>query len=105
MTCAKQIVTATLIALNGREFVGTNACETPQKECPRDTAGYASGEGYHLCKSICGQGAHAEVNAINAAGDNAKGSTILLRGHTYACDSCKSAARLSGVKLIEVIEE
>lgn len=102
MTCAKQVVTATLIAVDGSEFVGSNACERPQKECPRDTAGFVSGEGYHLCKSVCGQGAHAEVNAIQAAGDKAKGASILLRGHTYACDSCKEAASLAGVKSIEV---
>lgn len=34
--------------------------------CPRDVAGCVSGEGYHMCREICNQVAHAEVDAINS---------------------------------------
>jgi deoxycytidylate deaminase len=100
MTCAKQVVTAILTAIDGEVFVGTNGCENPQSICPRDTEGYSSGEGYHLCKSICRQGDHAEVNAIKLAGSKSVGAVIELHGHTYACEPCKNAASKAGVKSI-----
>lgn len=100
--CAKQTVTATLIAKNGGRYIGTNHCMNPQTVCPR--AGMATGQGYELCRSVCKQGAHAEVNAILLAGDAANGASLRLAGHTYACESCKSVAREYGVAGI-VIEE
>lgn len=96
--CAKQVVTATIITSDGERFVGTNHCKTPQKTCPRDELGMVSGEGYHLCKEICNQGAHAEVNAISNAGNKAAGSVIYLEGHTYLCDNCKEAVESAGIK-------
>lgn len=93
--CAKQTVTATLIAAGGRRFVGTNYTNNPQATCPR--AGMPTGQGYELCKSICDQPAHAEVNAVREAGEAARGATIYLEGHSYACDPCAATARDAGV--------
>jgi DNA (cytosine-5)-methyltransferase 1 len=97
--CVKQTVTATVVDTSGRHWVATNHCMTPQKVCPR--AGMPTGVGYELCRSVCNQPAHAEVNAIRFAGKKAKGATLYLQGHTYACQSCLDAARKAGV--IEVI--
>jgi hypothetical protein len=102
MTCAKQVVKAILTTKDGEVFHGENSCENPQKECPRDLLGYKSGEGYELCKSICNQGSHAEVGAIKKAGVKAKGASIILIGHSYACDDCKSKALSAGVLSIGI---
>jgi tRNA(Arg) A34 adenosine deaminase TadA len=93
--CAKQVVKATVIAASGVRYVGTNHCMTPQATCAR--AGMPSGVGYDLCKSVCNQDAHAEVNAIRVAGSEAKGATLYLEGHTYACAPCMDAAEAAGV--------
>jgi hypothetical protein len=100
--CAKQTVTATVVAKNGARYVGTNHCMNPQTVCPR--GGMATGQGYELCKSVCQQHAHAEVNAILLAGGAARGASLRLEGHTYACESCKEVARKYGIAGI-VIEE
>lgn len=100
--CAKQTVTATIITKDGECFSGTNACENPQKECPRDVLGMKSGEGYHLCKEVCNQTAHAEVNAIKLAGEKANGSVLYLEGHSYACDNCKGHAESAGISEIKI---
>lgn len=97
--CAKQEVKATLIALNGIRYYGSNYCLTPQQICPRGDL--PSGVGYEMCKGVCNQPAHAEVNAIYAAGRDKVGSTIYVEGHTFACESCKQAARDAGV--VEII--
>lgn len=97
MTCAKQVVKAKLVTSCGLEFIGTNHCDNPQETCPRDAAGYASGEGYHMCANICGQKYHAEEDAILKAQGLARGSIIYLSGHTYACNPCKELADKFGV--------
>jgi deoxycytidylate deaminase len=93
--CAKQAVTATIVALNGHRYVGTNHCLTPQKTCPRGDL--PTGVGYELCKTVCNQDGHAEVNAARIAGDVAKGATLYLEGHTYACDNCRKHTFSAGV--------
>ena len=96
--CAKLTTTATIIAPNGQRFVGTNFVNSPQLTCPRE--GMATGVGYHLCKEICDQPAHAEVNACLAAGERARGGTLYLEGHYYACDNCKRVAAEHGVEIV-----
>lgn len=102
--CAKQTVTATLVTPDGSQYVGTNYCWTPQEVCPRGDL--PSGVGYEMCKDICHQPAHAEVNAINLARRNhiwgARGSTIYLEGHTAPCSNCQIKANLFDVKEIIV---
>lgn len=98
--CVKQTVTATVVALDGEQYVGTNHCSTPQDVCPRGVL--PTGVGYDLCKSVCHQPSHAEVNALALAGRNAVGSTLYIEGHTYACEPCLSAARLAGVASIVI---
>lgn len=95
MTCAKQLVTATIVAKDGRRFVGTNACANPQAVCPR--GGMPTGQGYELCTSVCQQQqGHAEVQALRAAGEAAIGATMYLQGHTYACETCQVACLKAG---------
>jgi len=96
--CAKQTVRATIVARDGQRIVGTNWCSNAQPECPRK--GLATGEGYHLCKGICGQVNHAEVDACIKAGPAAVDSTLYLEGHTYCCDPCLQVMKEYGVNQV-----
>lgn len=98
--CVKAQVKATLISVTGHRFVGTNAVENPQQVCPR--ADSPSFVGYEACKDICRQESHAEVSAINLAGDAARGATIYLEGHFAPCPDCQAAADAAGVAKIIV---
>ncbi len=93
--CAKLTTRATVISPDGWRFSATNWCRTPQAQCPR--AGMATGIGYDLCKTVCGQSGHAEVNACKLAGAHARGGWLFLEGHTYACDNCQSVMRGYGI--------
>lgn len=97
--CAKQITRATIIALDGSRYVGENVCLNPQLACPR--GGMPTGVGYELCSSVCRQTGHAEVNAVRAAGEAARGGTLYLEGHSYACEPCKAAVAAAGI--VEIV--
>ncbi|WP_368762050.1 hypothetical protein [Klebsiella pneumoniae] len=96
--CLKAQVRATLVALDGRWFVGTNGVRVPQEVCPR--AGSPHFTGYEACKDICRQESHAEVSAINLAGEAARGATIYLEGHFAPCPDCQAAADAAGIAQI-----
>jgi len=100
MTCAKLTTTATIITPSGERFVGTNFCLNPQVKCPRE--GMETGQGYELCRDICKQTGHAEVNACRAAGEKARSGILYLEGHYYVCDNCKRIAREYGILKIVV---
>jgi len=100
MTCAKQIVTATIITESGCIFVGTNAVANPQERCPRSI-----GDGYEKCKSICHQYGHAEIVALRQAGTAAMGATLYLTGHSYACEECYKACMEAGIKEVIIIKK
>lgn len=81
-------------------FVGENSCANPQPVCPR-----APGEGYEKCKSICQQGDHAELKAIQQAEDlkvSLQDATADLFGHYYICEPCGSALRAAGVASVTI---
>ena len=105
MRCLKQIVKATIYDQNDEVIsVGYNDITKEEvTECPRK--GMVSGEGYHLCKEVCGQEAHAEIVALRNAGSRDLNNCYLkLEGHSYACEPCKQALRLRGINTI-MIEE
>lgn len=96
--CAKQLVIATIVASNGMRFFGSNHCFNPQLTCPR--VDMPSGVGYELCVKVCNQPAHAEVNAIQLAGEHACGAVLYLEGHTHACPACQVACDEAGITKI-----
>jgi deoxycytidylate deaminase len=98
--CAKQRVIAEIVTPDGARFYGENLCDRPQEVCPR--AGMATGVGYHLCSEVCGLTGHAEINALAEAGARAKGATLVLHGHSYACDHCKAVAEQVGIVEIQI---
>jgi len=100
--CAKQTTIALIV--NGNDFfVGSNWCENPQEKCPR--GGMATGEGYELCKEICGQKHHAEVDACLKAGIKAMGGKLYLFGHYYCCEDCISVMESHGIISWEILNQ
>lgn len=94
--CAKRQVECH-IRSRGEDYVGRNDCANPQAVCPR-----LPGEGYEKCKSICDQAGHAEIEAIRAAGENARGGSAALTGHYWMCEPCGRALREAGVTAITI---
>jgi deoxycytidylate deaminase len=92
--CAK-LETIAIIENNGQYWIGTNWCGNAQSECPRKDL--PTGVGYEMCKDICKQISHAEVDACVNAGVEAKGGTLYLLGHTYCCDNCKNIMEEYGI--------
>ena len=94
--CAKRVVVAILVK-GTRYWVGSNWCKSPQETCPRELHHLSSGIGYNLCKDVCQQSSHAEVDVLTKAGDDARGADLYLLGHTYLCDDCVWACRAAGI--------
>lgn len=82
--------------------MGTNWCENPQAVCPR--MGMGTGQGYHLCREVCRQPNHAEVDVCLKAGKRARGGTLYLFGHYYFCDSCVETIKKYGLKSWEIVK-
>ena len=97
--CAKQ-ETIAIIVNNGQYWIGSNWCNNAQEICPRMKM--KTGEGYELCKSVCGQENHAEVDVCLKAGGAARGGTLYLLGHTYCCNNCKEIMKKFGVKKVVI---
>lgn len=99
--CAKQTVAVLVVGRSGTRYLATNYTFNPQPVCPRGDM--PTGVGYHLCKEVCQQPGHAEINALILAGEDAMGGRMVISGHTYACESCQGAARRAGVVKIEFV--
>jgi len=95
MTCAKKTVIAVLVSPSGKEYVGTNSVRRPQLSCPRVGDAYAH-EDYTLCSTVCDQQSHAEIEAIEKAGPDARGSTLYVTHHRI-CTNCQRAIEEAGV--------
>lgn len=89
--CAKIPVVALLFARNGCVYIGRNDCRNAQPQCPR-----APGEGYEKCVTICRQDHHAEIGALNAAGEHADGGVMFV-SYTHCCADCIAAMNAAGV--------
>jgi len=97
--CCKRPVVAVLVTPSGEVFIGGNRITRPQPVCPRKEQGFEDRKGWHLCKELCGQVAHAEIDALNQAGQKALGGKFYLIGHWTACDDCARAIEKAGVSL------
>lgn len=100
MTCAQRDVIA-IIKKGFRCWIGRNWCHNPQKVCPR---GPQDNGDYRLCDSVCHINAHAEIDALAQAGDEARGATLYLIGHDHCCDNCESAMKKAGVERVVLCE-
>lgn len=98
--CAKRTVRCAIYTADVA-YLGSNECANPQPACPREP-----GEGYAKCKSVCQQGAHAEIQALEraqAAGADLKGSIAYVVGHHYICEACGIALRDAGVESVTIV--
>ena len=106
--CLKQSVYA-MIEVGDHKIFGLNQMLNDEiTECPRDAQGYISGAGYHLCKEICKQDGHAEVDAIKRANDlgiDLTGGKLTLVGHTYCCSNCTNEMDVAGITEVEILPE
>lgn len=98
--CAKRRVTCVIFTNDDERFEGENDCANPQVTCPRQPR-----EGYEKCKTICQQAGHAELEALKAAGEKARGADALLYGHYWVCEPCGAAMRAAGIHSIKIITE
>jgi deoxycytidylate deaminase len=101
--CKGRQVIALLIALDGSVYVGSNGVDRPQTVCPRTEAGFGRGEGWELCRTICGQTCHAEEAVIEDAGANAAGGTLYLIGHDTVCEKCKEHVKAFGIGRVVIV--
>lgn len=93
--CAWGIVRCTIVAADGRRWVGENSCHNPQSRCPR-----LPGEGYAKCRNVCDQPTHAEVAAARLVPRRdywRPGIVAYIEGHDYACWPCLDMLRSIGV--------
>jgi deoxycytidylate deaminase len=98
--CKKLTTVAIIMKDNQLISIGTNEIHAVIDVCPRKDM--PTGVGYELCKSICHQEYHAEVDACIKAGDKANGGTLYLIGHTYCCDNCKKVMNEYGIKNVVI---
>jgi len=98
--CRRRPVAAVLVTPDGRIVIGRNNIANPQPVCPRDASKCERGEGWQLCREICGQRHHAEVDALEQAGEEARGGTVYLVGHEVACPDCAAALDKAEVVLV-----
>ena len=97
MTCAKKKVICFLVAEDGSIFTGSNDCQNPQATCPRKPW-----EGYEKCNSICKQKHHAEIDALQKAGDKARGAKVYVV-HKRVCPDCQKALDAAGVHSVSLV--
>ena len=95
--CAKQTVYAMVVKGDSVITIGSNICLNPQSICQREVKGCKTGEGYEWCTEVCQQLGHAEAVAIQNAGCQTHGATMVITGHTYSCDDCKEAMQQAGI--------
>ena len=93
--CAKAVVTCQIMTEYGKSFYGENDCANPQKVCPR-----LPNEDYLKCVLVCKQSGHAEVMALQQAGEFAKGSTAIVKGIKHVCKSCQERLFDAGISKI-----
>ena len=106
--CLKQSVKALIITSNGEQIFGSNHINNVVSSCPRVEQGCKTGEGYHLCKEVCNQGSHAEVDAILQAQKqnlSISGGTLYLVNHYYCCDSCIKSMKEAKLSKAIVLSE
>lgn len=90
-TCAKVQVGAVVARSGWLLGWGNNTAIGEPASCPRVEAGFASGEGYHLCVKRCHQQGHAEVQALRAARSgwgSLEGADAYVWGHERVCEPC-----------------
>jgi len=105
MTCAKRHVECRIEVdhpSGEMEYVvGNNGCANPQPVCPRGQF-----DDYTKCKTICQQGGHAEIHALelaHKAGIDVRGGRAIVTGHYWICEPCGRVLRHAGIKTVTIV--
>lgn len=107
--CTKQKTGA--VVVKDEEIIGkaNNTVKNAPESCPRDTEGFKTGEGYHLCKDVCQQvEGHSESNAVSNAkkeGKDTEGADVYLYGHWWCCKGCWDAMIEGGIEHVYLLED
>ncbi len=99
--CIKQSVVAVIMKDGIVISNGSNHIDSNVSECPR--MGMETGKGYELCKSVCNQFNHAEVDACIKGGSRCKGADLYLFGHIYICEDCARVCREYGIINVHIV--
>jgi hypothetical protein len=110
MTCAKQTVLCLLLDINWNVIsYGSNECKNPVEVCPREDL--ETGIGYDLCRDVCKQVGHAEINAIRNITNGDVPYICIVIGHSWCCDNClevltkNNISNLIIIKSIKIIKD
>lgn len=95
--CAKAVVRCEIHSVDGFAYVGENDCANPQQVCPR-----SPNEDYLKCVVVCKQAGHAEMVALQKAGEKAKGAHVVVEGIDYVCKDCQKRLFAAGVESITI---
>lgn len=97
--CLRTEVYAMILTEDNKEVFGSNWINNKEvEECPRKSS--PSGVDYHLCREICNQEFHAEIDAIINAQKSELitwNSKMYIVGKDYCCNNCLNAMKSSGI--------
>lgn len=105
--CQDKTIVAVLRS-NGRVFFGINGISENMTYCPRNVMEMGVNQGYSMCRSICRQESHAEVDTIDTwlrnstANDTAE---ISIYGTGKICDNCMALLQKFNVSIRNVVPD
>lgn len=105
--CQDKTIVAVLRS-NGRVFFGINGISESMDYCPRNVMEMGVNQGYSMCRSICRQESHAEVDAIdtwlrNSTADDT--AEISIYGTGKICDNCMALLQKFNVSIRNVVPD
>lgn len=105
--CQDKTIVAVLRS-NGRVFFGINGISESMAYCPRNVMEMGVNQGYSMCRSICRQESHAEVDAIdtwlrNSTADDT--AEISIYGTGKICDNCMALLQKFNVSIRNVVPD
>lgn len=105
--CQDKTIVAVLRS-NGRVFLGINGISENMTYCPRNVMEMGVNQGYSMCRSICRQESHAEVDAIdtwlrNSTADDT--AEISIYGTGKICDNCMALLQKFNVSIRNVVPD
>lgn len=105
--CQDKTIVAVLRS-NGRVFLGINGISESMTYCPRNVMEMGVNQGYSMCRSICRQESHAEVDAIDTWLRNSKAddtAEISIFGTGKICDNCMALLQKFNVSIRNVVPD
>lgn len=105
--CQDKTIVAVLRS-NGRVFFGINGISETMTYCPRNVMEMGVNQGYSMCRNVCRQESHAEVDAIDTWLRNSKAddtAEISIYGTGKICDNCMALLQKFNVSIRNVVPD